>query len=76
MPPNTLWLRYRAALAEAIRTIGRSALSATTKAVRQAMAASVVPDDKERFAKLVLEKFRTLPCAAETPFALDSDYGA
>lgn len=60
VPPDTFRLRYRAALAEAVRAIIRSGLPATMEAVQQAMPVSVASDDQERFTELVLDEFKTM----------------
>lgn len=70
VPPDTFRLRNRAALAEAVRAIVRGGLPATVEAVRQAMPASVVPDDREGFAKLVLDEFKTMHAGNAVRFGL------
>lgn len=70
VPPDTFRLRYRVALAEAVRTIVRDGLPATIEAVRQSMPASVVPDEREGFAKLVLDEFKTLHAGNAVRFGL------
>lgn len=60
VPPDTFRLRYRAALAEAVRAIIRSGLPATMEAVQLAMPVSVASDDQERFTELVLDEFKTM----------------
>lgn len=70
VPPDTLRLRYRAALAEAVCTIIRGELPATTEAVRQSMPASVVPDDQEAFSRLVLDEFKTMHAGNAVRFGL------
>jgi hypothetical protein len=71
VPPDTFRLRYRAALAEAVCTIVRGGgLPATIEAVRQAMPASVVPDDQDGFAKLVLDEFKTMHAGNAVRFGL------
>ncbi|MDO8958960.1 MAG: Fic family protein [Rhodocyclaceae bacterium] len=70
VPPDTFRLRYRAALAEAVRAIVRGGLPATIETVRQSMPASVAPDDQEGFAKLVLEEFSTMHAGNAVRFGL------
>lgn len=70
VPPDTFRLRYRAALAEAVRAIVRGGLPATTETVRQAMPASLAPDDRDSFAKLVVEEFKTLHAGNAVRFGL------
>lgn len=70
VPPDTFRLRYRAALAEAVCSVVRSGLPATIEAVRQAMPASVVPDDQDGFAKLVLDEFKTMHAGNAVRFGL------
>ncbi len=70
VPPDTFRLRYRAALAEAACAIVRGGLPATLEAVRQSMPASVVPDDREDFAWLVLEEFKSMHAGNAVRFGL------
>lgn len=70
VPPEPFRLRYRAALAEAVCAIVRGDLPATTEAVRQTMPASVMPDDQENFARLVLDEFKTLHAGNAVRFGL------
>lgn len=70
VPPDTFRLRYRAALAEAVRTIVRNGLPATTAAIRQSMPTSVVPDDREAFAKLVQQEFQAMHTGNAVRFGL------
>lgn len=70
VPPDTFRLRYRTALAETVRAIVRSGLPATTATVRQSMPASVASDDREGFAKLVLEEFKALHAGNAVRFGL------
>lgn len=70
VPPDTFRLRYRAVLAEAVCAIVRGGLPATMEAVHQSMPASVVPDDQEGFAKLVLDEFKTMHAGNAVRFGL------
>lgn len=70
VPPDTFRLRYRVALAEAVCAVVRGGLPATMEAVRQSMPASVVPDDQEGFAKLVLDEFKTMHAGNAVRFGL------
>jgi hypothetical protein len=70
VPPDTFRLRYRTALAEAVRTIVRGGWPATREAVHRAMPASVAPDDGENFARLVLEEFETMHAGNAVRFGL------
>ncbi|MDD5329784.1 MAG: Fic family protein [Sulfuricella sp.] len=70
VPPDTFRLRYRAALAEAVRAIVRGGLPATIEAIRQSMPASVAPDDREGFSRLVLKEFRTTHVGNAVRFGL------
>ncbi|MBK7234791.1 MAG: Fic family protein [Sterolibacteriaceae bacterium] len=70
VPPDIFRLRYRAALAEAVSAIVRGSQPATIEAVHQAMPTSVVPDDQEAFARLVLEEFKTMHAGNAVRFGL------
>jgi hypothetical protein len=70
VPPDTFRLRYRGALAEAVCAIVRGNLPATMEAIRQAMPASVVQDDQDGFAKLVLDEFKTMHAGNAVRFGL------
>ncbi|MBK7727226.1 MAG: Fic family protein [Gammaproteobacteria bacterium] len=70
VPPDTFRLRYRVALAESVCAVVRGGLPATMEAVRQSMPASVVPDDQEGFAKLVLDEFKTMHAGNAVRFGL------
>lgn len=70
VPPDTFRLRYRAGLAEVVCAIVRRGLPATMDAVRQSIPASVVPDDQDGFAKLVLEEFKTMHAGNVVRFGL------
>lgn len=70
VPPDTFRLRYRAVLAEAVCAIVRGGLPATIEAVHQSMPASVMPDDQEGFAKLVLDEFKTMHAGNAVRFGL------
>lgn len=70
VPPDTFRLRCRAALAEAVCAIVRGGLPATIEVVRQSMPASVVPDDQDGFAKLVLDEFKTMHAGNAVRFGL------
>lgn len=70
VPPDVFRLRYRDALGEAVRTIVRRGRPPTLAAVRRSMPAAVVPDDREDFAKLVLDEFRTLHAGNAVRFGL------
>ena len=70
VPPDTFRLRYRVALAEAVCAVIRGGLPATMESVRQSMPASVVTDDQERFAKLVLNEFKTMHAGNAVRFGL------
>jgi hypothetical protein len=70
VPPDTFRLRYRAALAEAVRAIVRSHRPATTEVIRQTIPPSVLPEDHDRFAGLVLEEFETLHAGNAVRFGL------
>lgn len=70
VPPDAFRLRYRSALAEAVRIIVRSGLPATIESVHQTMPASVTPEDKEDFARLILEEFRTIHAGNAVRFGL------
>lgn len=70
VPPDTFRLRYRSALAEAVRAIVRGGLPATLEAVRRSMPASVASGEQEGFASLVLEEFKTLHAGNVVRFGL------
>ena len=70
VPPDTFRLRYRVALAEAVCAVVRGGLPVTMEAVRQSMPASVVPNDQEGFAKLVLNEFKTMHAGNAVRFGL------
>ncbi|MBI5751497.1 MAG: Fic family protein [Hydrogenophilales bacterium] len=70
VPPDIFRLRYRAALAEAVRAIVRGKLSLTEDSIRQCMPRSVSPDDQDGFAKLVLEEFKTMHVGNAVRFGL------
>jgi hypothetical protein len=60
VPPDTFRLRYRVALAEAVRAVVRGGHRATIDAIRPLVPASVVPEDREAFARLVTDEFKTM----------------
>lgn len=60
VPPDTLRLRYRNELTEAVRAIIRAGQSANESAIRSLMPVSVVNEDQPRFVAMVLEEFKTL----------------
>jgi len=70
VPPDTFRLRYRGALAEAVRAIVRAHQPVTTQTVRLAMPASVASTDQDAFVNLVLEEFKTLHAANAVRFGL------
>jgi len=70
VPPDTFRLRYRALLAEAVCAIVRRGLPATMEAVRQTMPASVAADDRDSFAKLVVDEFKTMHTGNVVRFGL------
>lgn len=70
VPPDIFRLRYRAALAEAIRAIVRGGLPARMDIVRRLIPTSVALDDREGFAKLVLDEFKTLHAGNAIRFGL------
>lgn len=70
VPPDTFRLRYRAALAEAVRAIVRGGQPATMEAIRESIPGSVSSDDQEGFAKLVLEEFKTVHAGNAVRFGL------
>lgn len=70
VPPDTFRLRYRVALAEAVCAIVRGGLPATMETVRQIMPASVAPGDRDSFAKLVVEEFKTMHTGNAVRFGL------
>ena len=60
VPPDTFRLRYRNELTETVRAIVRSGKPAKEKSIRSVMPATVIKADRERFAVLVLDEFKTL----------------
>lgn len=70
VPPDTFRLRYRAALAEAVRAIVRGGRLPNDEAIRLSMPPSVAPDDQDRFASLVLEEFKTMHAGNAVRFGL------
>jgi hypothetical protein len=70
VPPDIFRLRYRVALADAVRTIVRSGLPITDAGVRKTMPASVTPEDRDKFVKLVLDEFKTLHAGNAVRFGL------
>lgn len=70
VPPDTFRLRHRAALADAVRTIVRGGRRLTARAVRQATPPSVAAEDRDRFATLVLEEFKSLHAGNAVRFGL------
>ncbi len=70
VPPDTFRLRYRAVLAEAVCAVVRGGLPSTMEAIRRVMPASVVPDDQDGFAKLVLDEFKTMHAGNAVRFGL------
>ena len=70
IPPDAFRLRHRAALAEAVRTIVRGHRPLTAAAIREAIPASVAPEDGNRFVELLLEEFKALHAANAVRFGL------
>jgi hypothetical protein len=70
VPPDTFRLRYRAALAETMCAIVRGGLPATIEAIRQSIPTSVVSGDRENFASLVLEEFKSMHAGNSVRFGL------
>jgi hypothetical protein len=70
VPPDTFRLRYRGALAETVRAIVRGGLPAAEDAIRQSIPLTVPPEDRDAFANLVLEEFRTLHAGNVVRFGL------
>jgi hypothetical protein len=70
VPPDTFRLRYRAALAEAVCTIVRGDLPATTEVARRFVPGSVALNDQERFANLVCDEFETMHAGNAVRFGL------
>lgn len=60
VPPDPFRLRYRTALAEAVRAIVRGRLPAQEAAVRRVMPGSVPGDAQARFVALVLKEFESM----------------
>lgn len=54
----------------AVCAIVRCGLPATTETVRQSMPASIAPNDREVFSRLVLEEFKTLHAGNAVRFGL------
>ncbi len=59
-PPDPFRLRYRQALAEAVRAIVRGNDLANEESVRRILPATVAEADREPFVALVLDEFKTL----------------
>lgn len=70
VPPDTFRLRYRTALADAVRGIVRGGQPPAEEAVRQWMPRSVVSDDQDRFVRLVLEEFKSVHSGNAVRFGL------
>jgi Fic family protein len=70
VPPDTFRLRYRLALAEAVRAIVRGGLPGTEDAILGCMPTSVSQDDHDAFVKLVLKEFTTLHAGNAVRFGL------
>jgi hypothetical protein len=70
VPPDTFRLRYRAALAEAVRSIVRGGRRLSDRTIRQAMPSSVAPEDRDRFARLVADEFKSLHAGNAVRFGL------
>lgn len=66
-------MRHRAALADAIRALVRGSVRANEDAVRQAIPESVAPDDRDRFAALMLTELHALHSGNAVRFALQPD---
>lgn len=70
VPPDTFRLRYRAALTETVRAIVQEDRPLTIEAIRQSVPASVASGDREDFAKLVQEEFKTMHAGNIVRFGL------
>jgi hypothetical protein len=70
VPPDGFRLKYRHALTEAVRAIVREGRSVTIEAARDTTPASVLPDDRDRFANLVVSEFKSLTPGNAVRFGL------
>lgn len=60
VPPDAFRLKYRAALTEAVRSLILNRKTLTSDDVRASIPATVLQEDHERFALLVLKEFESL----------------
>jgi Fic family protein len=60
VPPDAFRLKYRAALAEAVRSLIKSCMTPTANNVRAAIPDVVSSEDGEHFAELVVREFESL----------------
>ena len=59
-PPDPFRLRYRVALADAVRALVRGGQQVSTESLRSVIPASVADDDRGRFVTLMQDEFKSL----------------
>lgn len=70
IPPDIFRLRYRAELSEAVRAIVRGGQSASARAIRATLPATVAVDDRAKFFALIEEEFKNLHAGNAIRFGL------
>ncbi|MES2973511.1 MAG: Fic family protein [Pseudomonadota bacterium] len=70
VPPDPFRLRYRAALAEAVRAIVRGGLAVKKATVRKAVPRSVPPEAQAQFVEMMLKEFESIHASNAVRFGI------